>query len=52
MTNRHFSSPVRCSSHPSVRQQHCRVRDNTMMLFSDAKAMCENIVKAMEGSSH
>jgi len=22
-------------------------RDNTMMLFSDAKAMCENIVKAM-----
>jgi NAD(P) transhydrogenase subunit beta len=27
-------------------------RDNTMMLFSDAKVMCENIVKAMEGSAH
>ena len=27
-------------------------RDNTMMLFADAKVMCENIVKAMEGSSH
>ena len=27
-------------------------RDNTMMLFSDAKVMCENIVKAMEHSSH
>ena len=23
-------------------------RDNTMMLFGDAKAMCENIVKAMD----
>ena len=27
-------------------------RDNTMMLFADAKVMCENIVMAMEGSSH
>jgi NAD(P) transhydrogenase subunit beta len=27
-------------------------RDNTMMLFADAKVMCENIVKAMEGSAH
>src|SRR5471030_2374684 len=27
-------------------------RDNTMMLFSDAKVMCENIVKAMEHSGH
>jgi NAD(P) transhydrogenase subunit beta len=27
-------------------------RDNTMMLFSDAKVMCENIVKAMEHSAH
>ncbi len=25
-------------------------RDNTMMLFADAKAMCENIVKALEQS--
>jgi H+-translocating NAD(P) transhydrogenase subunit beta len=25
-------------------------RDNTMMLFADAKVMCENIVKAMESS--
>ena len=27
-------------------------RDNTMMLFADAKVMCENIVKAMEHSAH
>ena len=27
-------------------------RDKTMMLFADAKVMCENIVKSLEGSSH
>src|SRR5471032_2954929 len=27
-------------------------RENTMMLFADAKVMCENIVKAMEHSGH
>ena len=27
-------------------------RDNTMMLFADAKMMCDNIVKALEGSAH
>jgi NAD(P) transhydrogenase subunit beta len=27
-------------------------RDNTMMLFADAKVMCENIVKALVGSAH
>ncbi len=27
-------------------------RDNTMMLFADAKVMCENIVKALSGSGH
>jgi H+-translocating NAD(P) transhydrogenase subunit beta len=26
--------------------------NNTMMLFSDAKAMCGNTVKALEGSAH
>jgi NAD(P) transhydrogenase subunit beta len=27
-------------------------RDNTMMLFADAKVMCENIVKSLSGSGH